>query len=253
VPASTHSDGRKARRYRTPVNPQVTTLETPADQTPIKHAIAAALRKAIITGELEPGEKLSEARLAERFGVSRTPVREALKELEGEDLVTVERRRGTFVTRLTRSEVMDLYDVREAIEGMAARLCAERATAATLKRIDKVMARLKKAVAAEDGDAWLTIDSDFHELVFAGAANERLTDQYRLLVQHMHRERLGYLVTRRSGRLERAYAEHEAIVRALNNRSPDGAESAMRRHVQRGRVELAESMGGSAEALGEKL
>jgi DNA-binding GntR family transcriptional regulator len=228
------------RLYGRPVPTNTKDLAT--DQVPIKHAIAQALREAIVDGEFRPGEKLSEARLAERFGVSRTPVREALKELEVEDLVTVRRRSGTFVKQLTRREVMELYEVREAIEGMAARLCAERASAATLKRIDRVMARLAKSVDRDDGDAFLKLDSDLHELIFIGADNQRLTEQYRILVQHMHREQLGFVITRRPGRLARSFAEHEAIVHALHDRSPDGAEFAMRTHVQRGRAEIAEAL-----------
>ncbi|MBS1843631.1 MAG: GntR family transcriptional regulator [Actinobacteria bacterium] len=209
---------------------------------PVKQAIVAELREDIISGELRPGEKLSEARLARRFGVSRTPVREAFKELESEDLVTIERRRGTFVTRLTRAEVMELYTVRAALEGMAARLCAERMTDETLKDLDEIMAGLQEAVDADDGPLFLARDKTLHERIFAGAGNSMLTQHYSLLSAHMQRERLGSLVTRRPGRLARSLAEHQQILRAIADRDGPSAELAMRMHVQHGREELAAAL-----------
>lgn len=212
------------------------------EHVPVKQAIVRELRDEIISGTLRPGEKLSEARLAKRFGVSRTPVREAFKELEGEDLVTVERRRGTFVTQLTRSEVMELYTVRAALEGMAARLCAERATEEILRDLRAATEELDAAVIEDDGAAFLVKDKELHERIFAGAGNQMLTQHYRLLSAHMQRERLGSLVTRRPGRLARSAAEHELIVKAIADRDGASAELAMRAHVQHGREELAAAL-----------
>jgi DNA-binding GntR family transcriptional regulator len=102
----------------------------------MKDAIVSQLRQEIASGIIAFGEKLSEARLAQRFGVSRMPVREALKELEASGFVAIEHRRGTFVRRLSRPEILDLYEVREAVECMAARLCANRANNEIVAMLD---------------------------------------------------------------------------------------------------------------------
>lgn len=208
----------------------------------MKDAIVRQLRQDIASGAIAYGEKLSEARLAQRFGVSRMPVREALKELEGAGFVTIERRRGTFVRRLSRHEILDLFEVREAVEGMAARLCANRANNEIVARIDETMIALVAAVAAGDNDGYSATDERLHELIAEGAGNDRLTDHYRLLVQQLHRGLLSSIVTRRAGRMERSLAEHQAIVQAIRTHDADAAEQAMRAHVQQGRLELADEV-----------
>ncbi|GAA1003441.1 hypothetical protein Aple_003640 [Acrocarpospora pleiomorpha] len=208
----------------------------------MKDAIARQLRQDIASGTIAYGEKLSEARLAQRFGVSRMPVREALKELESAGFVTIERRRGTFVKRLSRHEILDLFEVREAVEGMAAKLCANRANNEIVALIDEVMVEMAAAAQAGDTDGYSATDERLHQLIVKGASNERLTDHYRLLVHQLHRGLLSSIVTRREGRMERSLAEHRAIVLAIRAHDADAAESAMRAHVQQGRLELADEV-----------
>jgi DNA-binding GntR family transcriptional regulator len=207
-----------------------------------KDLIIQQLRAEIVSGQIPPGVKLSEARLAERFGVSRMPVRDALKELESAGFVTIEQRRGTFVRGMSRSEILDLYEVREAVEGMAARLCAHRANNDLLTKLDEAIETMSRQVKVLDMDGYSVTDQRFHELILSGASNERLSDHYRLLVQHLHRGLLSSIVTRRAGRMERSLAEHVEIMRALHAHDPRGAEDAMRNHVQRGRLELQDEV-----------
>jgi DNA-binding GntR family transcriptional regulator len=207
-----------------------------------KDLIIQQLRAEIVSGQIPPGMKLSEARLAERFGVSRMPVREALKELESAGFVTIEQRRGTFVRGMSRSEILDLYEVREAVEGMAARLCAHRANNDLLTKLDEAIETMSRQVEVLDMDGYSLTDQRFHELILSGASNKRLSDHYRLLFQHLHRGLLSPIVTRRAGRMERSLAEHAEIMRALHAHDPAGAEDAMRNHVQRGRLELQDEV-----------
>lgn len=207
-----------------------------------KELIIQQLRAEIVSGEIAPGEKLSEARLAERFGVSRMPVRDAFKELENAGFVTIEQRRGTFVRRTSRSEILDLFEVREAIEGMAARLCAYRANNQLLAKLDEAIEVMSRQVKAMDMDGYSRTDERFHELIMSGASNEWLSEHYRLLVQHLHRGLLSSIVTRREGRMDRSLAEHVEIMRALAAHDPQGAENAMRNHVQNGRMELQDEV-----------
>jgi len=178
----------------------------------MKDAIVSQLRQEIASGIIPFGEKLSEARLAQRFGVSRMPVREALKELEASGFVAIEHRRGTFVRSLSRPEILDLYEVREAVECMAARLCANRASNQIVALLDEVLFAMADA------------------------------DYYRLLIQQLRRGLLSLIVTRREGRMERSLAEHRAIVGAIRARDAQAAEAAMRTHVQQGRLELADEV-----------
>ena len=207
-----------------------------------KHAIAQQLRRDIAAGVIKPGEKLSEARLATRFGVSRMPVREALKELESAGFLTIEHRRGTFVKSLRRHEILDLFEVREAVEGMAARLCARRASNELLSQVEEVMTEMGRAVETGDLDGYSAIDARLHELIAAGAGNDRLLDHYNLLVQQLSRGYLSSIVTRREGRMRRSYDEHVTLVRALHAHDADAAEEAMRVHVRTGRAELQDEV-----------
>jgi DNA-binding GntR family transcriptional regulator len=208
----------------------------------MKDSIVSQLRQEIASGTIAFGEKLSEARLAQRFGVSRMPVREALKELEAAGFVAIEHRRGTFVRRLSRREILDLYEVREAVECMAARLCAGRATNEVVALIDEVMLAMGGAARNGDADGYIAADERLHEVIMQGAGNAPLADYYRLLVQQLHRGLLSSIVTRRAGRMERSLAEHEAIVGAIRARDAQAAEAAMRAHVQQGRLELADEV-----------
>ena len=207
-----------------------------------KELIIKQLRAEIVSGQIAPGEKLSEARLAERFGVSRMPVRDAFKELENAGFVTIEQRRGTFVRGTSRSEILDLFEVREAIEGMAARLCAHRANNQQLAKMDEAIEAMSRQAKALDMDGYSQSDERFHELIMSGAANEWLSDHYRLLVQHLHRGLLSSIVTRREGRMDRSLAEHVEIMRALHAHDQQGAENAMRGHVRNGRIELQDEV-----------
>ena len=216
-----------------------------------KDLIIQQLRAEIVSGQIPPGMKLSEARLAERFGVSRMPVRDALKELESAGFVSIEQRRGTFVRGMSRSEILDLFEVREAVEGMAARLCAHRANNDLLATLDEVIETMSRQVEVADMDGYSQTDERFHELILSGASNERLSDHYRLLVQHLHRGLLSSIVTRRAGRMERSLAEHVEIMRALHAHDQRGAEDAMRDHVQRGRMELQDEVSVKFGATGQ--
>ena len=208
----------------------------------MRESIAEVLRSEIVQGVLVPGTKLSEGRLAERFGTSRMPVREALQMLARADFVVVEQRRGTFVRGVSQREIVDLYEVREALEGMAARLCAVRASEELLGELDALMRAMHLAVDSDDSAAYIAADEALHESIFRGSANARLMDQYRLLTDHLHRNFLSTVVTRRPGRLARSMAEHQAVIEAVRMRDADSAERTMRHHVMQGRQELAQQM-----------
>lgn len=136
--------------------------------------VAARLRYAIISGELEPGEHLRELPLAQRFGVSRVPVREALIRLAHEGLVRGEPRRGAFVLGMSLADIRELYDVREVLEVHAGRLAAQSATAEDIATLRRLIREFNQEAKSGDSEALAAVDIAFHRAVLAAAHHGRL-------------------------------------------------------------------------------
>jgi DNA-binding GntR family transcriptional regulator len=195
--------------------------------------------QAITTGEFRPGERLSEAHLARQLGISRGPLREALGRLEGR-LVERTPRIGVRVIRLSRSDLEQLLAVREALEGMACRLAAERGTEAELADLANLLAKHGKdsRVLNARGYFQRTADDDFHLHILRCARNARLEE---LLMEGLYYQLRLYRFrsSERPGRARLAFEEHVAIVEALRSRDPDRAEGAMRTHIRNAYASLA--------------
>lgn len=219
-----------------------TEASSPEKPEVLQATVLDTLRRAIVRGDLFPGEKLAETRIADQLGVSRTPVREAFKQLQAEGLVTVVSRSGTFVTELSSREVGELYAVREALEGMVARLAAEHHTAEDRRALEANMKRTTRAVDAGDVHEFVACDADFHRTMISAAKSEKLAEHVAFLENRIQRERLAFVVTARPGRAARSCAEHARVLEAVLARNPDAAERAMRRHVQKGRAEIVSSL-----------
>jgi DNA-binding GntR family transcriptional regulator len=206
----------------------------------VQAQVTSALRRAIVSGLLPPGEALSEALLARRFGVSRTPVREALKQLERERLVEVVPRVGTYVRKASADEVLDALLVKEALEGMAARLLAKRPGAPESAELVRVTRDLEAAAAAGDVPRVVEANQRFHELIHRGSGSAKLRSQLELLLNELRvpHQRLVSLTLSRPARLRRMVEEHRRIVAAIAAGDPVAAERAMRAHVRAGRDEL---------------
>jgi DNA-binding GntR family transcriptional regulator len=187
----------------------------------------ARLRAAIQDGTLAPGLRLTETDLAARFGVSRTPVRQAIARLESEGLLTHEPRRGLTVTRPDHAQVIELYVMREIMEGAAARLAAQHATETEIE----AMAELLAAEPAAFGDATrlAAINQRLHGLLYLAAHNRYLLRSLEQLAATV--ALLPSLLTEGS-RAEAAHAEHRAILAALQSRDGDAAEHAARTHAR---------------------
>jgi DNA-binding GntR family transcriptional regulator len=229
-----------------PPEPTITTL--PAEDSPIfavltdgvQAQVIGALRRAIVSGLLQPGEALSETVLARRFGVSRTPVREALKQLEREHLVEIVPRVGTYVRQATAGEVLDALVVKEALEGAAARLLAARPDAPETAELARVALDLERAAAAGDLHRVVEANQRFHELIHRGSASVKLQFHLELLLNEFRvpYQRLVSLTLSQPRRLRRMLEEHRRILTAIEAHDPADAERAMRAHVRAGREEL---------------
>jgi DNA-binding GntR family transcriptional regulator len=191
--------------------------------------VAAALREAISRGELKPGERLLQERLAEQLAVSRTPLREALHRLEQEGLVVLSRGRGVEVRRLDDAQVIELYEVREMLDGLAARLAAQRSTPAERRAIERVLREMERAVARWDPHTWLLCNLRFHEQVLAAAHNQTLAESLRLV--RLSAQAFYPTVLLNRERAQVALAEHRRILAAIERRDPEAAEREGRLHI----------------------
>ncbi len=190
------------------------------------------LEEAIWRGEMKPGDRVYDQRLAVQYGVSRSPVREALKRLEYCGLIRVLPRRGTFVVGMTSAEVADLMDVRGAIEGMAASKAARRVSEAAIQAMrDKLVAL--QAQAEMGGLSEYPHSEDFHAWVVEASGSPKITLLMRAIQGQIH------LIRFRSGassdRAPRALREHLDILDAIGRRDADLAEARMRAHIQSAR------------------
>lgn len=197
--------------------------------------VYARLRADIAARTLRPGERLRENELAERLGVSRTPVREALQRLQSEGLIGFAPQRGLIVTDLTAGQVMEIYAMREVLEGAAARFAATSASAMEIDSIRRILERCGQATDAAVAEAE---NVRLHDAISAAAHNDYLLRAMMVLRDAL--TLLGTTTLSAPGRLASAHLEHAAIVAAITAGDPDGAEQATRAHIREGsRIRMA--------------
>jgi DNA-binding GntR family transcriptional regulator len=199
---------------------------------PLYHDVAESLRAQIFAHTLAPGSWLDEQSLAVEFGISRTPMREAIKVLASEGLVTMKPRRGAYVTEVERQDVEQIFAVISELEGFAAKEVAIKATEDQLNQLDNLHLKLEKAAADRDVERFFEINVRFHELIMEIAGNRWMNGviaDLRKVLKLQRRDSLS-----RAGRLQNALNEHRNILNALIKRDGDAAKSAMQAHLARG-------------------
>jgi len=189
------------------------------------------LRQMIVTGVVQPGDLLAETALAQDFEVSRTPIREALKQLEREGLVEVRSRVGTFVRKPTQREIHEMFSLKEAFEGLAAGLLARRGAVPELEQLKENVARSQQAVENGDAELYSQLVHEFHSTLVAGADSRKLSEHYDLLMNQLAYHRIVSQTLSLPGRLQNSQNEHQAIIDAISSKDPLTAELIMRRHV----------------------
>lgn len=203
----------------------------------IVDSVHAALRAAILDGSLAPGQPLSVPELSRQLDVSRSPVREAVLALVSDGLAVEQPRRGAAVAAVEPRDLLEIHEAREGVEAQAARLCAERAGDAVLRRLTEVLERQRGVVERNDADGWFATNADFHRLVAEGAGNRRLS-QVVLALEGQMRLGLRRVSSDREQR-RRGLAEHRAVLDAIAAREPEPAERLMREHIRRTKEMLA--------------
>jgi DNA-binding GntR family transcriptional regulator len=197
---------------------------------PLGEVAYEALRDAIMTKQLLPGERLMETELANEMGISRTPVREAVRRLETDGYVVIVPRKGSYVAGISMKDVMDVFEIRTALEMLAAEKAAERAT-------EEEMEDLKRAVRdmsdTENAGILATVDSDarFHSLIYQMSKNDRLVSLIHDLREQIYRFRSTTLSD--PGRLKLALREHQRVLEAIAGRDPERAAKAIQKHMER--------------------
>jgi DNA-binding GntR family transcriptional regulator len=203
-------------------------LEKFSDAGSTADAVYETLRHCIVHGELSPGERLRSDALAGELRVSRTPVREALRKLEAEGLVARSPRSGLIVRELTEQDLTEIFYMREALEGMAARLAAENATPSEIADIRDLFEDMEAVHRRGDIKALRKLTGEFQSLVHRASHNSRLSQCLKGLQDHVRQIQSSTLFL--PGRATHALAEHRALIRALEQRDGDLAEKLAREH-----------------------
>ena len=207
-------------------------MNTKLINRPLYEDVAERLRAQIFSHELAPGSWLDEQSLAAAFGISRTPMREAIKVLASEGLVISKMNKGSYVTEVDRRDLEQIFTVLSLLEGQAAKETAIKATEAELTQLDDLHHRLEKAAADRDIEQFFEFNVKFHELIQEIAGNKWMNgviDDLRKVLKLQRRDSLS-----RGDRLLSSLLEHREILQAILKRDPIAAELAMRNHLARG-------------------
>jgi len=191
--------------------------------------ISEELEQLILTGDYADGERLDEVKLAQQFGVSRTPVREAFQKLAMSGLVEQLPRRGVFVCQPGPVELLEMFEFMAEIEAVCGRLAAKRITEPALVLLQEANAKCQQAVEIDDADEYYRENEQFHHIIYKQSGNRFLEQEALRLHRRLKPFRRIQLHLR--GRMKQSLAEHKAIVQALNDSNPDQAANTLRDHV----------------------
>lgn len=198
----------------------------------LRERILETIRDAIITGSMKPGEKVAEPELAERFGISRTPIREAFRQLESEGYLKVIPRKGAVVAAFTQKDVEEFYAIKSILEGYAARKACERLTEKEIEKLEHINDKLRHLACDGDVKHFFKVHNDFHDLFLHSAGNDKLYELISSLVGKFQRLRLASLSL--PGRMGMSVEEHDKIIEAFCRRDPDEAERLVRKNAEYG-------------------
>lgn len=196
---------------------------------PLRDVVFKTLRQGILTGELKPGERLMEIHLANKLGVSRTPIREAIRKLELEGLVTMIPRRGAEVAQITEKSMNDVLEVRRSMDALCVELACERITEEALQELDSACDAFAEAVKTKDIRRIAQADVALHDIIVQATGNLRLVQLINNLSEQMYRYRFEYL--KDISRHQSLIQEHRIIFEAIKARNKEAASSAAKLHI----------------------
>ena len=198
---------------------------------PLRDVDFENLRRSILEGKLKSGQRLMEVQLAEQLGVSRTPVREAIRKLELEGLVVMLPRKGAYVANISVKDLMDVLEIRASLEGLGASLAAERRTEEDIKNLEEIEEEFEQAVITQDIDMLLKKDIEFHECIFKAANNKKLEKMINTLWEQVQRFRITYVSD--SNASLSLIDEHRIILNAIKEGNVADGKKAAIEHIEK--------------------
>ncbi len=199
------------------------------DYLPLRDVVFNTLRQAILKGELEPGERLMEVQLANKLGVSRTPIREAIRKLELEGLVRMVPRKGAEVASITEKDMRDVLEVRTALDGLAVQLVCDKIKKSDIKELVDANKEFEKSISTKNLTLIAEADETFHDIIYKITENQRLIQMVNNLREQMYRYRLEYLKDENTH--PKLVKEHEDIIEQLANKDLEAASKSVKMHV----------------------
>lgn len=206
----------------------------PTGGLPSSEFVYRSLKERIVSGDLPPDSRLIELSIAAQFGVSRTPVREALKRLAAENLVLADPTRGMVVHEPDHAEIEDTFELRMALDGLAARLAAHRITPSELAHLRMIVESMREAIELDRREQMVAANVRFHDVIYLAAGNRMLARVAKDLRDFVRR--FTTLKIASSDRVHHVVDEHQAILAALEARDPEAAEHASHAHLEEART-----------------
>ncbi|MCI8294407.1 MAG: GntR family transcriptional regulator [Lachnospiraceae bacterium] len=207
---------------------------------PLRDVVFNTLRQAILKGELEPGERLMEIQLSERLGVSRTPIREAIRKLELEGLVLMIPRKGAEVAKISETSLREVLEVRRSLEELAAELACQRIGERELLDLEEAEEAFAEAIINGEPMEIAESDEHYHDLIYQATGNSRLVQILNNLREQMYRYRLEYI--KDEDKRQILVVEHEHILQALKNHDIQDAKSAVRGHIDNQQLTVSKNI-----------
>ncbi|NDL66751.1 GntR family transcriptional regulator [Anaerotalea alkaliphila] len=197
---------------------------------PLRDVVFNSLREAILKGEFQPGERLMEKQLAEKMGVSRTPIREAIRKLELEGLVVMIPRKGAEVAQITEKDLKDVLEVRATLEALAVKIACQKMTEEELQALVDVNELFRQAANGHDTDQVIHQDVAFHDIIFQSTRNDKLIQIINNLREQIYRFRVEYITKMED--FQTLVEEHDDIVDAIRHRNNTLAQTLAERHIE---------------------
>lgn len=196
---------------------------------PLRDVVFNTLREAILKGDLKPGERLMELQLASKLGVSRTPIREAIRMLEQEGLAVTTPRKGAEVAKMTLKDMEDVLEIRDALDELAVRIACQKISDEQLKQLEDMKELFEKSTQTGNVKKIAEADVTFHDVIYEATGNPKLVTLLNNLREQVYRYRVEYIKDPKN--YPTLIAEHEAILESLKNRDVKNAVEAMHVHV----------------------
>ncbi len=207
---------------------------------PLRDVVFNTLREAILKGELKPGERLMELQLAAKLGVSRTPIREAIRMLEQEGLAVTIPRKGAEVAKMTEKDMEDVLQIREALDELAAKIACEQISEEQLEELVATMHEFEESTKTDNVKKIAEADVKFHDIIYQSTGNPKLVNMLNNLREQMYRYRLEYIKDAEKRQI--LVVEHEQILKAVRGRKASEAKTAIREHIDNQEITVSKNI-----------